>query len=1206
MADELNLEPVIKEIQDFFESNYRKNIYNLIQKYPKQKSLIVDYEDFEKFSPELADQLIEKPDMILKAAVSAILNMNLALRADIEFKPHVRFFNLPESGMLIESMGSKFLGKLINVKGVVTKRAEIKHRVKVAVYKCDICDAIYKIPLTSNVIAPTICEACKRKALQLIEEDSEFLDVQRAEVQELLERVKGGTPPARLELWMEDDLVNSTVPGNTVELTGILRLRPPTAFSKNAKSLIYTKYLDVIHVKGIQQDFEELEITEEDEEKIKEFSRDPKLFENIVKSIAPGIYGHKEIKQAISFQLFGGTKGKEMPGGAKIRDDIHILLIGDPGAAKCVSGDTEILLSDGSLKPIKEIVEEQLIKKSKKDKDGYYSVGNHDLLSLDLDGKINGSKATVFWKHKSPKYLYEITTASGRTLKITPEHPLFYSKNGYIDSKKAETIKKGEFIATPHYLPVNSKLQELPKIKGKINKLKLPKNISPNFARFLGYLIGDGYLRKTSSTYEFTFTNTDKELLDDFILISKSFNLNPKLSTTTEVPVVSVYSMELGRILNQMSMIKTSFFKIVPNEIMKSPDGIVKELIKSYFDCEAHVSKRGIVVCSASEKLLKQIQILLLRFKIISQLHETYSRATNSPTSKKTKFWRMSLYGENAKKYYEHIGFTSGIKNNKFNIKRKYNTNIDVIPNLHKLLKQIREQLFLTQFQCGISRSTYQHYEKADRNPSYNSLKLLYVCFRKRFEELNSISPKKFKNISELRKKLQISQREFAEVIGVSQTLISHVELGRVKNSSVYGKLDILFKKYKQNILEVEKNIRILELHTNSDIFWDKIVSKKRIKSKDKWVYDLQVDPVHNFVANGLIAHNSRLLQYVVELAPKSLYVSGKSVSGVGLTVSVEKDELSDGGWTLKAGALVLASGGIVGVDEFDKIDKDERSSLHEVMESGTISIAKAGIVARLKSKASILAAANPKYGRFDPNKLPAEQFNIPPTLLSRFDLIFPIMDILDETRDRELAEKILSTHKISADQTQDLLEGVFIEREFLKKYIAYARQHIRPVLTEEASDKIKDYYSKMRKMGKKTGAIPITPRQIEGLVRMAEASAKLRLSDKVLVKDAEESIGLMDWMMRKIGMDQETGVFDIDILATGKPKSQIDKIQIIMKIVEDLNKQEEMAEIKKIIERAKEHDIERDLAERLINELIYKGDLYKVKTGYVKIVEQF
>ena len=145
--ESINLEPITDELQEFLTTTYKKQIYTLVAKYPKQKSLIVDYQDLEKFSPELADHLIAKPDMVLKASVNALLAMNLAVAPGIEFKPHVRFSNLPESGLLIENVGSKSLGKLINIKGVVTKRAEIKHRVKVALYKCDLCDNIQKLSL---------------------------------------------------------------------------------------------------------------------------------------------------------------------------------------------------------------------------------------------------------------------------------------------------------------------------------------------------------------------------------------------------------------------------------------------------------------------------------------------------------------------------------------------------------------------------------------------------------------------------------------------------------------------------------------------------------------------------------------------------------------------------------------------------------------------------------------------------------------------------------------------------------------------------------------------------------------------------------------------------------------------------------------------------------------------------------------------------
>ena len=172
----------------------------------------------------------------------------------------------------------------------------------------------------------------------------------------------------------------------------------------------------------------------------------------------------------------------------------------------------------------------------------------------------------------------------------------------------------------------------------------------------------------------------------------------------------------------------------------------------------------------------------------------------------------------------------------------------------------------------------------------------------------------------------------------------------------------------------------------------------------------------------------TRLLQAVTTMVPKGIYISGKSTTSAGLTAAAERDEFSEGGWTLKAGALVLGSGGEVSIDEFDKISDEDKSALLEAMESQTISIAKAGIVAKFNARCSILAAANPKYGRFDPNIYPSEQFDIPPTLLSRFDLIFPIRDMLDEEQDKNIAKHILMQHSAAGAQIAEIKEYEQVE----------------------------------------------------------------------------------------------------------------------------------------------------------------------------------
>jgi replicative DNA helicase Mcm len=672
-----DLSASIAILHDFFTSIYKAKIDDLLLNYPARRSLMVDYSDLEKFDPDFADALVHTPDLVIEAAEDAIRQLNMSVPAGAVFAPHVRFDNFPSGETLIEQIGSRNINELVAFKCVVTKRAEMMHRVKKAVYKCDLCDATMTLYVGKNFTPPKRCDTCKKYALKQLEDESTFVDIQRAEVQELLERVRGGAPAAHIELLLEDDLVNKVAPGDNIDVVGTLRLKPPLK-TRQKQELIYSRYIEVNSSRSLRKDFEEVEITGEDERRLQELSKNPQIAEILVNSIAPSIYGHNEVKKALALQLFGGTKGKTMHGGAPIRDDIHILLIGDPGLAK------------------------------------------------------------------------------------------------------------------------------------------------------------------------------------------------------------------------------------------------------------------------------------------------------------------------------------------------------------------------------------------------------------------------------------------------------------------------------------------------------------------------------------------SRFLQSVSEIAPKSIYVSGKTVSGVGLTVSAEKDELGDGGWTLKAGALVLASGGTAQVDEFDKIEEEDRAALHEAMETQTISVAKAGIVAKFRTKTAILAAANPKYGRFDQNKNLADQFDVPPTLLSRFDLIFPIVDVLDEEKDAKLAERILSTH-----MGNEKIEEEYFDKDLLRKYIAYARRKVSPKLLQGASTKIKDFYVELRRMGKDTGSVAITPRYLEGLVRLAEANAKMRLSETVEESDADVAIDLFKDVMRKIMTDKATGAFDIDVVS-GKPKSEREKLQktdTILDIIREHLRKSDTAEIDAVVADAKSYDIDEQTARRIISDMLRRGAIYEKEYGHIRIV---
>ncbi len=675
---EVDVSSQVSIFNEFFTTIYKPKIDELLRVYPTQKSLFVSYPDLEKFDPDIADALVSSPDLIIKAAEEAISNLNLSVSAGKSFDPHVRFSEFPCDDSLIEHVSSKNINELVAFKCVVTKRAEVMHKVKVAMYKCTLCDAEIKLFVGKNFVPPKRCDSCKKFALQQVDDESTFTDIQRAEVQELLERIRGGAPAAHIELLLDDDQVNKIAPGDNIEVIGILRLKPPMK-PRQKQDMIYSRYVEINCVKSLKRDFEEIEITKEDERRLRELSRNPAINDIITKSIAPSIYGHNEVKKALALQLFGGTRGKTMKGGASIRDDIHILLIGDPGIAK------------------------------------------------------------------------------------------------------------------------------------------------------------------------------------------------------------------------------------------------------------------------------------------------------------------------------------------------------------------------------------------------------------------------------------------------------------------------------------------------------------------------------------------SRFLLSVNEIAPKSIYVSGKTVSGAGLTVAAEKDELGEGGWTLKAGALVLASGGTAQVDEFDKIDEEDRAAMHEAMESQTISVAKAGIVAKFRTKTAILAAANPKYGRFDQTKNLADQFEVPPTLLSRFDLIFPIVDVLDEEKDAKLAEHILSTH-MGKDTSPD---EVLFDKDLLRKYIAYARRKVFPKLMAPASAKIKEFYVELRRKSKDAGSVAITPRYLEGLVRLAEANAKIRLCETVEEEDAEMAISLFNYVMQQIMTDKVTGKLDVDVVI-GKPKSERDKMQrtdTILDIIREHLRKSDTAEVEQVVSDAKSYDIDETTARRIIADMLRRGVIYEKEYGHIRIV---
>lgn len=319
----------------------------------------------------------------------------------------------------------------------------------------------------------------------------------------------------------------------------------------------------------------------------------------------------------------------------------------------------------------------------------------------------------------------------------------------------------------------------------------------------------------------------------------------------------------------------------------------------------------------------------------------------------------------------------------------------------------------------------------------------------------------------------------------------------------------------------------------------------------------------------------SQLLHSAHRLAPRGVYTSGRGSSAVGLTAYVTRDPDTED-YVLESGALVLSDRGVCCIDEFDKMSDFARSVLHEAMEQQTVSIAKAGIIATLNARTAVLAAANPVNSRYDTSKSVVDNIDLPPTLLSRFDLIYLVLDAPNADEDRKLAQHIVSLFFKNYDESssapaqddagnaseeeeeEDLLmtrryaSGELVDSQTLTEYIAYAREKVDPKLSSEASEALVKGYLEMRSGGRGGNNMTATPRQLESLIRLAEAHARMHLRDTVEEEDVEEAKRLVKCALRTAAMDPHTGKIDMNLFAAGKSRAMEGKTDMLGDVIVD------------------------------------------------------
>ncbi|XRO74642.1 ATP-binding protein [Methanocaldococcus sp. 28A] len=428
----------------------------------------------------------------------------------------------------------------------------------------------------------------------------------------------------------------------------------------------------------------------------------------------------------------------------------------------------------------------------------------------------------------------------------------------------------------------------------------------------------------------------------------------------------------------------------------------------------------------------------------------------------------------------------------------------------------------------------------------------------------------------------------------------------------------------KKNIIDILSNFMISQIKGYELV--KKAIFLQQIKGAFKFLPDgtpLRRDS-HILLITDPGIGKTTMLRRIARLFPQNAYASVTTATGGGLTANVirEATEIGDG-WVVKPGVFVRANEGTACIDELT-VDKNVMKYILEAMESQTIHVNKGGINVKLPARCAVLAACNPKRGRFDRNLTVIEQIDIPAPLLSRFDLIFPLMDKPNRKEDDEIAEHILNTHIETATKDYKILgaidiDGITVDEKLLKYYIIYARscayieenqdlylgefdetKLIMPYLTEKAKKMIKKYYLEMRKLGEGDNPIPITARQLEAIIRIAEMHAKARLSDKVEDVDAEVAINIIDDCLKQVAYDPETGTLDLDKIA-GTPKSRRDKMDAILNIIREIVslRDDGLAPEEEIYEKAESIGLSEKDVENALEYLKKAGDIYNPRIGF-------
>ncbi|USS41536.1 MCM2/3/5 family DNA replication licensing factor [Thermococcus aggregans] len=1372
MDKEEMIERFVKFIREYTDDNgnkvYLDEIRDVLTVIPR-RHIAINWEHLNAFDPELAGELIDNPEEVILAAEDAI---QIVLQEDFFRKEplpiHARFYGLPKS-YLVKELGSEHINKFIQVEGIITRMTEVKPFVSRAVYICKDCghEMVRLQKPYAALVKPNKCEACGSRNIELDVDKSTFLNFQSFRLQDRPESLKGGQMPRFVDVILLDDLVDIALPGDRVIITGILRV----VLEQKDKRPIFRKIIEANYVEQLSKEIEELEITPEDEQKIKELAKRKDIVDVIVDSIAPAIYGMRKEKLGIALALFGGNT-KQLPDGTRLRGESHVLLVGDPGVAKCVDYHTKVLLADGSLREIGEVIEEAIERAKAEGKlgrvdDGFYAPIDLELYALDAKTlKVKKARANIAWKRTAPERMFRIKTASRREIRVTPTHPFFTFENGQFKTRKAKELRVGDFIAVP-------RKENEPKIVPKTEDEHLRKLLEESDIFWDRVAEIEEYKPEHEWVYDLQVPEHHNFIANDIFVHNSQLlryvaNLAPRAIYTSgksssaagltaaavrdeltgswvlEAGVLVLADMGVACIdeIDKMSdRDRSSIHEALEQqsyhhdfEILLADGRKVKigELVDSLIE-----ANRDKVILGKNTEILPVDDIELLAYDLESKEIVRVKADRVSRHKAPEKFIRLKFSngreitvtpehpimvwenGKIRKKPAEKIrpddlalavrrypqmggknldeptakflgfllseGFTYANPSNGYYEVGFTNTDKRIVEEFKGVLKKL-----------GV-KYDIQTRERPGEKKLYTVRTISKDFYLKLKEEFPEVFPEKSNERPARRKRLptkilgadERAKKAFLNAFFKGDGFVDKYRVGFTTSSKAMaedlqdvllslGIYSYIFEErrgkttyYKVIVSGTEDIERFAEIVGDDPRITriEQLIKTSRRKRNYRDVIPTEVleelravlNSLHindggltNNIKAGQNANRERVQEYVKKAEEKIAELKGaierrdverirgfvtvrelskrinipystvlyrlkrKHEETVKALIELANEKLRKAEKKLgEIKAIVEGNLRFLRVTKIEELPNDRWKWVYDVTVEpyhlfvshglvlhNTVSISKAGITATLNARTTVIAAANPKYGRFNRMKPLPEQVDLPPTLLSRFDLIFVLLDEPDEKLDAEIAEHILNVRKGEAEAVAPK-----IPPDLLKKYIAYARKNIKPVLSKEAMEEIKRYYVKMRKTIGRGGSddgvkpIPITARQLEALIRLSEAHAKMRLSEIVTKEDARAAIELMEYTLRKTAMDEE-GNIDVSILEVGKSSKKINKMDRILSIIKELQDLEDYgAPREEIIKEASKHGIGKSEVEKILEELKANSMIYEPRSGYYKVL---